>query len=206
MRNSQQHAKTTDENDTISLDLSIIEDGLLLKTKEMKELQGYIIYKLRKHQNNNSLTDFDERDIMQLVLEKVVTKERRWLKNSEQTPLDFLKGCASSIVSNEGKSRKNQERQKIEFFAEGFDVQLPTFKQPDELVEKEENMIQLLSMISTERPNLGAMATRIFVHGEVDNLDLSISLGHTEKDIINTRRALRRYLQKRAGEDHNEDK
>lgn len=177
----------------IVIDLSHYIVGLKLTRVDAKRLQANIIYKLNKHQRNGSLTYLDETDIMQMVCERIIIGKRKWNKKTNTTPLEFFLSCASSIISAEGKSKRNRQQQKTSDLESNLQIDINT-RQPLDDIIKSEGKSELMSDIAESRPALKEIAEQIVVCENVDTQALSGSLNTTVKDIKNKKRVFRRYL------------
>lgn len=177
----------------IAIDLSRYIIGLKLSRRDAKQLQANIIYKLKKHHHNGSLTYLDETDIMQMVCERIIMGKRNWNKKTNKTPLDFLLSCASSIIFAEGKSKRNQLQQKNSPFELSFETSSNTL-QPLEEVIADECKTEIMKDIATKKPELKEMAEQFIFEENVETQTLADTLKTTNKDTKNKQRTFRRYL------------
>lgn len=192
----------------IALDLSQHVSGLMLTVVEAKELHLYICMKLKKHHYHGSLTDTDENDVMQTVCERVITggateHGRKWNKERGDTPLYFLKGCASSIIHAAGKSKKNKDQQREYSLTnqEGGNYIIPDqdFATPEEELISEEFATSILTIIANHRPKLLPLA-QYMILGEEHRLHvLTMLLGITEQEVINHQRTVMRLIKQAKG-------
>lgn len=187
----------------IALDLSQHVYGLKLTVIEAKELHLYICTKLKKHHYHGSLTDTDENDVIQTVCERVIIggnteQGRKWNKERGDTPLDFLKGCASSIIHAAGKSKKNKNQQK-EYSStnqEGGDYITPDhdYATPEEELISTESAASMLTMIANHRPALLSLAQHMILGEEHRPHVLTKILGITEQELLNHQRTVMRLI------------